>query len=51
VIERQDALVEAASAEVDAATAVVARTIGVDVAAEVLGLTKAEVRRIAKDSQ
>jgi hypothetical protein len=51
VIEKQDALVEAASAEVDAATAVVARTIGVDVAAEVLGLTKAEVRRIAKDSQ
>ena len=51
VIEKQDALVEAASAEVEAAIAGVARTMGVDVAAEVLGLTKAEVRRVAKDNR
>jgi cysteine synthase len=51
VIEKQDALVEAASAEVEAAIAGVAATMGVEVAAEVLGLTKAEVRRIAKDNR
>ena len=42
---------KAATAEVEAAIAAVARAIGVDVAAEVLGLNKAEVRRIAKDNQ
>jgi hypothetical protein len=51
VIERQDILVEAATVDLEAAVAAVARAMGVDVAAEVLGLNKAEVRRIAKDNQ
>ena len=51
VIESQDNLVEAATADLEAAIAAVARAMGVDVAAEVLGLNKAEVRRIAKDNQ
>jgi len=50
VIERQDALVAAATAELEVAIAAVAQAMGVDVAAEVLGLKKAEVRRIAKDN-
>ena len=50
VIERQDALVEAAKSDVEAAVAAVARAMGIDVAAEVLGLNKAEVRRIAKEN-
>ena len=49
--ERQDTLVEAATADLEAAIAAVARAMGVDVAAEVLGLNKAEVRRIAKENQ
>jgi len=51
VIERQDFLVEAATADLEAAIAAVARAMGVDIAAEVLGLNKAEVRRIAKENQ
>ena len=51
VIARQDALVEAAKSDVEAAIAAVARAMGVDVAAEVLGLNRAEVRRIAKENQ
>ena len=51
VIARQDALVATATAELESAIATVAHAMGVDVAAEVLGLKKTEVRRIAKDNQ
>jgi hypothetical protein len=51
VIAKQDTLVDAAKVDVEAAVAAVARATGVDVAAEVLGLSRAEVRRIAKDNQ
>ena len=51
VIARQDALVAAATAELEVAIAAVAQAMGTDVAADVLGLKKAEVRRIAKDNQ
>lgn len=50
VMERQDALVEAATADLEAAVAAVARAFGIDVAAEVLGLNKTEVRRVSKDN-
>jgi capsid protein len=51
VLASQDCLVDAAKADVEAAVAAVAGAMGVEVAADVLGLNRAEVRRIAKDNQ
>lgn len=51
IVARQDALVADATTEVVRAVAEAARVMGMDVAAEVLGLSKAEVRhkcRVAK---
>ena len=48
VLAGQDALIAAANAEVTAAVVRVAQIMGVDVAASLLDLTKAEVRRMAK---
>ena len=50
VVAKQDALVAAATAEVTAAVAEAARIMGAEVAAAVLDLSKAEVRRILKES-
>ena len=47
----QDALVAAANAEVANAVAGVVRAMGVETAAGVLGLSKAEVRRVTKAGQ
>jgi hypothetical protein len=47
----QDVLVATASAELAAAVAGVAQVMGVDVAAGVLGLSIAEVRRMTKGTE
>jgi saccharopine dehydrogenase-like NADP-dependent oxidoreductase len=51
VLAGQDALIAAANAEVTAAVVRVAQIMGVDVAASLLDLTKAEVRRMAKSEE
>ena len=48
VVAQQDALVAASQAKVDVAVAEAATVMGVDVAAAVLGLSKAEVSRASK---
>ena len=48
VLAAQDSLVAAANAEVAAAVVTAAEVMGVDVAASLLDLTKAEVRRMRK---
>lgn len=48
VLARHDALVADATSEVARAVAAAARVMGVDVAAAVLGVSKAEVRRMCK---
>jgi len=48
IVARQDALVADAVTEVAGAVAEAARVMGIDVAATVLGLSKAEVRRMSK---
>ena len=48
VLAGQDALIAGANAEVTAAVVRVAQIMGVDVAASLLDLTSAEVRRMAK---
>jgi hypothetical protein len=51
VIAGQDALVATARAEVAAAVVSVAQVMGAEVAADVLALSKAEVRRITKGTE
>ena len=51
VVAGQDALVDAAGAEVAAAVVAVAHVMGADIAAAVLDLSKAEVRRMTKDTE
>lgn len=51
VVAKQDALVATAAAEVSAAVAEVVRAMGTDVAATVLGLSKAEVQRTVKETK
>ena len=51
VLGAQDCLVAAANAEVEAAVVTAAQVMGVDVAATLLDLTKAEVRRVIKASE
>jgi len=51
VVAGQDALVATASAELAAAVAAVAQVMGVDIAADVLGLSIAEVRRMTKGTE
>jgi hypothetical protein len=51
VVARQDALVGTAAAAVAAAVAETARVMGTEVAAEVLDLSKAEVRRIVRKAR
>ena len=48
VVARQDAVVAGAATEVARAVGEVARVMGIGVAAEVLGLSRAEVRRMSK---
>lgn len=48
IVARQDALVADAATEVARAIAEAAGVMGMDVAAAVLGLSKAEVRRMSK---
>jgi hypothetical protein len=50
VAAEQDALVAAANAEVAAAVVGAAKAMGADLAASMLDLTKAEVRRMTKDT-
>ena len=51
VVAAQDALVGAATKDVCTAVAAVTQVVGIDVAAEVLGLTKVEVRRTIRDAE
>jgi hypothetical protein len=51
IVAGQDALVAAASAEVVAAVVAVAQVMGADIAAAVLDLSKADVRRMTKDPE
>ena len=51
VLAAQDCLVAAANAEVAAAIVTAAQVMGVDVAATLLDLTKAEVRRVIKAAE
>lgn len=51
IVARQDALVAAALAEVAGAGAEVARVMGIAIAAAVLDLSKAEVRRMCKEAR
>ena len=51
VVAEQDGLVAMANAEVAAAVVAVAHVMGADVAASVLDLSKAEVRRMTKDTE
>ncbi len=51
IVGRQDDLVADAVTEVAHAVAEAARVMGVDVAAAVLALSKAEVRRLSKEAQ
>lgn len=51
IVARQDALVADAATEVSAAVAGVAHVMGIEVAAAVLDLSKAEVHRIVKEAQ
>jgi len=51
VVAGQDALVATASAELAAAVAAVAQVMGVDIAADVLGFSIAEVRRMTKGTE
>jgi hypothetical protein len=51
VVAGQDAVVAAASAEVATAVVAVAQVVGTDVAAAVLDLSKAEVRRMTKGTE
>jgi hypothetical protein len=48
VLSRHDVLVADAASEVNRAVAEVARVMGVDAAAAVLGVSKAEVRRVVR---
>ena len=48
VVARHDALVADAETEVARAVGEAARVMGIDVAAAVLGVSKAEVRRVSK---
>jgi len=50
VVAEQDALVTAATAKVAAAVVAAARVMGEDVAASVLDISKAEVRRMTKET-
>jgi len=50
IVARQDALVADAATEVARAVAEAARVMGIDVAAAVLDSSKAEVRRVCKES-
>jgi hypothetical protein len=50
-ISDQDVHVAKATAENGAALLIVAQAVGADIAADVLGLTNAEVRRIIKDAK
>lgn len=50
IVARQDALVADAVTEVAGAVAEAARVMGIDVAAAVLGLSNAEVRRRSKEA-
>jgi hypothetical protein len=51
VLAGQDFLVAAASADVEAAVVTAAQVMGIDVAATLLDLTKAEVRRVIKAAE
>ena len=51
VVADQDALVSASYGELAAAVVAVAHVIGSDIAADVLGLGKAECRRIIKEAK
>lgn len=51
IVSKQDALVAAAQAGVDAAVAEAVCVMGADIAATVLDLSPAEVRRIVKEAQ
>jgi hypothetical protein len=51
VMAEQDALVAAANAQVTAAVVAAVQVLGVEVAATVLDLTKAEVRRMTKSTE
>ena len=51
VLAAQDGLVAAASAEVAAAVVSAAKVMGADVAATLLDVSKAEVRRVTKEAQ
>lgn len=51
IVARQDVLVAAAVAEVASAVAEAAHIMGIDVAAAVLDLSKAEVRRMSKEAR
>ncbi len=50
VVAREDVLVATAAAKVAAAVAELARVMGAEVAAAILDLSKAEVRRITKET-
>jgi hypothetical protein len=50
-LAEQDALVAAANAQVTAAVVAAAQVMGIDVVASVLDLSKAEVRRMTKDTE
>jgi len=51
VLAAQDGLVAAANAEVVAAVVTAAKVMGADVAATLLDVSKAEVRRVTKEAQ
>jgi hypothetical protein len=51
VLAVQDSLVAAASAEVEAAVVTAVQVMGIDVAATLLDLTKAEARRVIKAAE
>ena len=51
VVAREDVLVAIAAAEVAAAVAEMARVMGAEVAAAILDLSKAEVRRITRNAK
>jgi hypothetical protein len=51
VVAAQDALVAAANSDVAAAVVAVVQVVGVDTAAALLDLSKAEVRRLTKNAE
>jgi hypothetical protein len=51
VVAEQDALVASANAQVAVAVVAVAHVVGADLTASVLDLSKAEVRRMIKDTE